>query len=284
MVRETQVRRVLLGLLFANLAVVAAKFGVGLASASLAVLGDAVHSSVDAMNNVLGLTVIGIAARAPDEDHPYGHTKFETLGALAIVVFLSISGFELVKGAVTRLAGGGTPLDITNPQIAVLSATLAVNVVVAWYETRRGRQLGSELLLADAAHTRADVFVTLGVLAGVMLTRGGWALADPIVALVVAVAVAVMAWGIVRRAVPVLVDEHAVPAPAIRGVAEGVSGVASAYAIRSRGSGAHTFAEVTIAVDRGATVESAHRIADAVEHRLRTELELDEIVVHVEPC
>ncbi|HEX9579946.1 MAG TPA: cation diffusion facilitator family transporter [Gemmatimonadales bacterium] len=282
--RTVQVRQVLLGLLVANLAVVGAKFVIGFASYSLAVVGDAVHSSVDAMNNLLGLAVITIAARAPDEDHPYGHTKFETLGALAIVVFLSISGFELVKGALTRLLGGAAPIEITNVQIGILGATLAVNVVVAWYEARRGAELGSALLLADAAHTRADVFVTVGVLSSVLLSRAGWGLADPIVALVVAGAVAVLAWSIVRRAVPVLVDEHAVPAPAIRSVAERVTGVASAYAIRSRGSGVHTFAEVTIAVDRRATVESAHRIADDVELRLRAELSLDEIVVHIEPC
>src|SRR6266498_2555264 len=85
----TRVRRVLIGLLVANVAVVAAKLGVGLVSGSLAVLGDALHSSVDSIYNVLGLVVIRVAAQAPDEDHPYGHGKFETLGALAVVVFLS---------------------------------------------------------------------------------------------------------------------------------------------------------------------------------------------------
>ena len=91
------VRRVLIGLLGANLVVVAAKLYIGVVSGSLAVLGDALHSSVDSLYNVLGLIVIRVAARAPDEDHPYGHGKFETLGALAIVVFLSITCFELVR-------------------------------------------------------------------------------------------------------------------------------------------------------------------------------------------
>src|SRR5439155_9016607 len=89
------VRRVVLGLLVANLAVVGAKLAVGLASGSLAVLGSAVDSAVDALNNVLALIVVRVAAKAPDEDHPYGHGKFETLGALAIVGFLSVTCFEL---------------------------------------------------------------------------------------------------------------------------------------------------------------------------------------------
>src|SRR2546425_12500249 len=89
------VRRVLLGLLAANLVVVGAKLAVGIASTSLAVFGSALDSSVDALNNVLALIVVRVAAKAPDEEHPYGHGKFETLGALAIVGFLSVTCFEL---------------------------------------------------------------------------------------------------------------------------------------------------------------------------------------------
>lgn len=282
--RQRRVRRVLWGILLANLAVVAAKLTVGLVSDSLAVVGDGVHSAVDAMNNVLALAVITIATKAPDEDHPYGHGKFETLGALAIVVFLSISGFELIKGALQRLLAGVAPLDITNPQLAVLGGTLVINAAVAAYEARRGRELDSDILLADATHTRADVFITIGVLVGVIGARAGYWWADPAVALVVAGVIAALAWGIVRRSVPVLVDEHVVPARRIRDAAETVSGVARAYHIRSRSSPEQNFAELTIAVDGTASVQDAHAIADAVEQRLRMDLALTHIVVHVEPC
>ncbi len=282
--RTIEIQRVLLGLLVANLAVVAAKFLIGLASGSLAVLSDAVHSSADAMNNVLGLAVIWVATRAPDEEHPYGHTKFETLGALAIVAFLSISGFELVKGAVGRLRGGAQPLEISPVQLAILVGTLGINSAVAWYETKRGKELDSDLLLADAAHTRADVFVTMGVLSGVILARAGFPEADALVALAVAGVILWLTSRIVVRSVPVLVDQHVLPAGVIKKVAESVEGVHRAYDIRSRGSPGRSFAELTIAVDGGATVRLAHEIADRVEHRLRSELELTEIVVHVEPC
>ncbi|MSR06679.1 MAG: cation transporter [Gemmatimonadetes bacterium] len=282
--RPTQIKRVLLGLLAANLAVVAAKFVIGAASGSLAVLSDGVHSSIDSINNVLGLAVIWVAARGPDEDHPYGHNKFETLGALGIVGFLSISGFEVIKGAVARLIHGAEPLAITNTQVAVLVGTLFINSGVAVYENRRGHELGSEILLADAAHTRADVFITLGVLSGVMLSRAGFGFADPLVALGIAGVIVWIAYGIVRRSVPVLVDEHAVPAGVIRQAAEAVAGVHSAYQIRSRGARHQRFAEVTISVDRTATVDAAHQIADAVEARLRVELELHEVLIHIEPC
>ena len=282
--RSTKIRRVLIGLLIANLAVVGAKFVIGLSSGSLAVLGDAVHSSVDAMNNVLALAVIGVAARAPDEDHPYGHQKFETLGALAIVGFLSVSAFELVKGAVHRLAVGAPALNVTSTQLVILIGTLAVNAVVAAYESHRGHQLNSEILLADAAHTKADVFITIGVLTGVIVARAGITWADPVVALLVAGVIVVLAYGIVARSIPVLVDQHVLPSDTIQSYAQAVAGVRSAYDIRSRGSRDRTFAELTIAVDRGATVEDAHQIADLVESRLRSHLHLHEIIIHIEPC
>jgi cation diffusion facilitator family transporter len=282
--RTAQIKRVLLGLLLANLAVVVAKFGIWLSSGSLAVLGDGVHSAVDAMNNVLALAVMVIASKQPDEDHPYGHSKFETLGALAIVVFLAVSGFELVKGSVKRLVLGAEPLEIGGLELAILIGTLAVNVVVALYESRRGRDLNSDLLLADASHTKADVGITLAVITGVLLSRAGLGFADPIVALVVAGAIATVAYRITRRAVPVLVDEHAAPTRAIRTAVEGVEGVKRAYHIRSRGSPEQRFTELTIAVDGRATVSAAHVIADAVEGRLRDELSFTHIVVHVEPC
>src|SRR5881396_861815 len=162
--RSRAVRRVLGGLLIANIAVVIAKTSIGMLAGSLAVLGDAVHSSVDAVYNVLGLVVVRVAAREPDEDHPYGHGKFETLGALGIVVFLSVTCFELVRNAIGHLLSGGHVIQVSDLGLTLLVATLLTNIFVAWYENARGHELSSELLIADAAHTRADVFITIGVL------------------------------------------------------------------------------------------------------------------------
>jgi cation diffusion facilitator family transporter len=284
MATSARVRRVFIGLLFANLAVVAAKLAVGLASGSLAILGSAVDSCVDALNNVLALIVVRVAAKEPDEDHPYGHGKFETLGALAIVGFLSITCFELVRAAVNHLVSGTHRVAISDFQLAVLVLTLGVNVLITWYENRRGTELGSELLVADAAHTRADVFITVGVLIGVLLARQGWWWVDSALAIVVALVIVLVAYRILARTVPVLVDQRALPTTDIQETAQAVAGVKSAYGIRSRGPSDLRYAEVTIAVDRHANVESAHAIADEVEERLKRELQLHEVTVHVEPC
>src|SRR5437667_2734003 len=278
------VRRVFIGLLVANLMVVAAKFFVGLRAGSLAILGTALDSSVDALNNVLALIVVRVAAKAPDEDHPYGHGKFETLGALAIVGFLSVTCFELVRGAVNDLVSGTRRVSVSDMQLAVLVLTLGVNVVIARYEHRRGTELGSELLVADAAHTRADVFITVAMLASLLFARQGLWWIDPALAIVVACVIVLVAYRILVRTIPVLVDQRAIPTRHIQETAQAVPGVKSAYAIRSRGPSDLRYAEVTIAVDRHANVESAHAIADEVEDRLKRDLQLHEVTVHIEPC
>jgi cation diffusion facilitator family transporter len=285
--RAARVRRVLAVILVANLAVLGVRLLIGIVSGSMAILGGALDAAVDTLNNVLALTVVRVASKEPDEDHPYGHGKFETLGALAIVGFLSITCFELVRGSVNQLfAGPPSPLrgPVTDLQLAVLAGTLGVNGLVAWTERRAGTALGSELLLVDAAHTRADVLITVGVLGGVLFARQGVWWVDPAVAIGVAVAIIRIAYRIVVRTVPVLVDQQAVPTSSIQETARAVAGVKSAYGIRSRGPIDLRYAEVTIAVDRNANVEAAHVIADQVEERLKRDLQLHEVTVHIEPC
>lgn len=282
--RTRRVRGVLLAVLLANLAVVAVKFLVGFGIGSLAVVGDAVHSSVDAINNLFGLAVVRFASKGPDAEHPYGHAKFESLGALLIVVFLSLSVFELLRGAWERLREGAPALVIAPVQVALLLFTLLINLWVVWYETRAGRRMKSAILLADAAHTRVDVLITLAVLGGLWLTQLGYAAADPVLAIVVAFLVVRVGWEIVGHSLPTLVDGAAVDEPSIKKIAETVAGVRSAYGIRSRTAAALSFAEVTIAVDGGQNVTDAHEIADAVEDKLRDDLGFNHVQVHVEPC
>lgn len=282
--RGRAVRAVLLRIMVANLLVLALKAAVGLRTGSLAVLGDALHASVDAVNNLFGLAVVRLAAKAPDDDHPYGHAKFETLGALLIVVIMSVSLFQLVEGAVNRLRTGAPPPSVSNLGFALLLVTLAVNLWVVWAETRAARRFESDILHADAAHTRVDVFITIAVIVGLLLARGGLWWADPVLALVVGVLVVRVAYQIVRQSMPTLVDAVAVAPEDLARAARQVAGVQDAYAIRSRQAAAQRFAELTISVDGTATVTEGHAVADAVEAALQERYGLTEVVVHVEPC
>lgn len=282
--RAPAVRATLLAILLANALVVAVKLAIGFRTGTLAVLGAALESGLDMLNNVMGVLLINLAARAPDEDHPYGHDKFETLGAIGIVGFLSISCFELLREGVHTLLSGGAPRAASSLEIGVLAATLLVNVFVVWYERRRGRELQSAFLLADAAHTVSDVYVTGLALASLLFARLGFPALDAVLAIIVALIIAWTGYGILRETVPILVDQRGADPEELRASIATIDGVLDVRAIRSRLTASGTlFAEVTIGVDENMSVAEAHRLADAVEGRVGSRYGVAEVTVHVEP-
>ncbi|HEX2779957.1 MAG TPA: cation diffusion facilitator family transporter, partial [Gemmatimonadaceae bacterium] len=217
-------------------------------------------------------------------DHPYGHDKFETLGAIGIVGFLSISCFELLREGVQTLLRGGAPQRAEPLEIALLAATVLVNLFVVWYERRRGRELQSAFLLADAAHTVSDVYVTGLALASLVLARVGYPALDAPLAIVVALIIAWTGYGILRETVPILVDQRGADPEELRAEITGIEGVRDVRGIRSRLTASGTlFAEVTIGVDEEMSVVDAHRLADAVESRIASRYGVAEVTVHVEP-
>ena len=282
--RSAAVRRTLLVVLALNAVVTIVKVVVGARTGTLTVLGAALESGLDMLNNVVGVMLVAVASRAPDEDHPYGHDKFETLGAVGIVVFLSISCFELMRQGVAALMTNRQPRGVTNADLGVVVATLGVNAFVVWYERRRGRQLGSAFLLADAAHTGSDILVTLLAVASLALARVDRPWIDAVLAITVALIIAWSGFEVLRQSIPVLVDERAIDATRLRTVVLGVADIRDVRNVRSRSTASgQLFAEVTIAVAGTTPVDAAHRLADAVEAAIEREFGTSQVTVHVEP-
>lgn len=282
--RSTAIRRVLLLTLGANVVVVLAKLFAGLQAGALSVVAEAAHSSVDAFNNVFALALSRVAAKAPDAEHPYGHGKFETLGAIGIVGFLSVTVYELATGAIRRLIAGTGQPQVTALVVATMVFSAIVSALVARYEHRRGIELRSDILLADAAHTRSDVYASVAVLGGLGLIALGYPRADALFTLLLAGIIAAAVVRIVRRTVPVLVDQRAVDGDRIAAVARTADGVIDVFDVRSRGRLGDMFAEVTITVDPTLNVEAAHLIADDVERRIASSFGARDVVAHVEPA
>ena len=282
--RAPAIRATLLAILIANGIVVGVKLIIGIRTGTLAVLGAALESGLDMLNNVMGILLVSLAAQAPDDDHPYGHDKFETLGAIGIVGFLSISCFELLQEGVHKLLHHGAPKQATSLEVGVLAATVLVNLFVVWYERRRARALQSAFLMADAAHTVSDVYVTGLAVASLVLTRYGYQRLDAVLAIIVALIIAWTGYRILRETVPILVDQRGVDPEDLRMRIVAVDGVRIVRAVRSRLTASGTlFAEVTIGVDETMSVVEAHRLADAVESRIAAAYGVAEVTVHVEP-
>ncbi len=281
--RNRKVRAVLASILVANWAVALAKLAIGIYSQSAAVTADGLHSFIDGGSNVLGLLAMTVASRPADEDHPYGHGKFEALASLGIGAMIGIAMLELGRMALDSL------LHDQHPQVSPLMAgvmviTLGVNLTVTRVERHYGEKLQSSLLLADARHTLSDVFVTLAVLLSLGLVWLGYPRADGLVALVVMVFVAGVAWGIVRQAVGILSDTARLDPVRVAEALRTVDGVRSCRDVRSRGMEGAVYVDLKIEVDPQLSTAKAHELADEVEARLQAEFrDVVDVVVHVEP-
>ncbi|QPN66087.1 cation diffusion facilitator family transporter [Synechococcus sp. CBW1006] len=279
-----QVQRVLLIALAVNVVMSLLKLAVGLFTGSLAVLADAMHSATDGLSSLLGLFTNDLSDPRPDRDHPYGHHKYEAVGALAIAAFILFAAFEILQTAVQRISVGLTPLRVDAPELLLLLLALGFNILLSGYEHGEGRRLGSRLLIADALHTRSDIWTTLVVLVGLcgaVFLRQSWldvALAIPLCVLLVKVC-----WSVITTNLPWLVDQIAIAPEAIHAVAMAVPGVLNCHDIASRGVlGQQVFIDMHLVVSAN-DLPTAHRITELVEEHLEERFGPVRCTIHLEP-
>lgn len=263
-----------------NVAVLGMKLVVASATGSLAVLGDALHSLADVANNAIAWAVMRISVRPSDRGHPYGHRKFETLAVFVLASMLTVLAFELAMHALLRdtkpVRTGGWPF-------ALMLLTLAVNVLLSWWERRWAKRLDSEILRADAYHTLGDVLTTMVVIAGWQLAAAGYPWLDSACAILVSGLILYLAFTLFKSAVPVLVDGVAIDADSLRIAIIAVDGVKAVRRLRSRWIGSLASVDTSIVVDAALSTEDSHRIADDVETMLEEQFNVTDTHVHVEP-
>jgi cation diffusion facilitator family transporter len=279
------IRRVLWITMGLNLLATAAKLSVGYWTGSLSLVADGFDSVFDSAFNVIGLVGIYLAAQPADEDHPYGHRKAETMTALIIASLLFLTTWELIQSAVERLRNPALiQAEVNAWSFGALLVSIVVHLIVVWYELREGRRLHSDVLVADALHTRADIFVSLSVIGGLIAVRLGCPVADPILALVIALVIAKIGTDIIRESSPTLMDRVAMPADQVEQIALTVPGVLSCHRVRSRGHEQAVYADLHIQVDPAMSTEQAHAIAHEVQRRLRKRRpDIRDVTIHVEP-
>lgn len=282
--RIADIRRMLWIILFLNVAVAAAKLAWGTVIGSTAMQADGFHSFFDGASNVVGLVGMGFAGRPADEDHPYGHGKYETYSSAIIGAMLLFAAYRIGSAAFTALTTNAPPPNVDWMSFAVMILTLVVNLGVTFWERRVGHRLGSSILVADASHTGSDALVSIGVIASLVLVQLGFPKADPIVALLVTVAIVYTAWGVFRQASATLSDSRRIAAEDICAVAVAVPGVLGCHHIRTRGSEAEVYVDLHIQVDPQFTVAQGHEIAEAVERTLAEQYaQVVDVIAHLEP-
>jgi cation diffusion facilitator family transporter len=281
--RYREVTLVLKRVLWVNLAVAFAKIVLGYATGAVSILSDGFHSLTDSASNVVALVGVSVAQRPPDRNHPYGHRKYETMASLGILVFLIVVMVEVLRAAINRLLTGGTP-RVFPEGIGLMAVTLVINVFVVSYEQRAGRRLRSEVLMADAKHTRSDVLTSgavLGALIGVWL---GYPIIDPLVALLVAGFIGHAGWSIAQEASRILSDQIVIAEDQVRAVVQSVPDVIGCEKIRTRGSADHAFLDLHLWLDGGTSLDAAHTTSHVVKDRLMQRFpQLVDVVIHIEP-
>jgi len=278
-----KINHVLILTLLLNSLVAAAKILYGYFANSISITSDGFHSLFDGISNILGLIGIWIASHPPDEKHPYGHRKFETLFTIAISFMIFITCFQILKKIYFSFREPSITL-VSTSSFMVMLATIAVNIFVAKYEMKKGRELKSDFLIADSMHTKSDILASSAVIMSLMFIKLGYQLSDSIVGLLIAFFIAKMGYEILKKATETLVDTVCINTYVIESLVKGINGVKGCENIRTRGSENSIYLDMRVSVEPDMSTEKAHDIADNIEDMIKKEFPtVIDVVVHIEP-
>ncbi len=273
-----------------SLLLVSMKVFLAIATGSLGILSEALHSSLDLVSTVITYLSVRIADKPADADHPFGHAKVENFSSLVVTGLLVVASLYIIWEAFQRMLFREVHIEPSLLALVILGLTIVVDVVRSRALTRVAHKYRSEALEADALHFSTDVWSTLVVMLGIAVVWAGnqfgleWLrFADPVAALMVSGLIIWVGGQLGRRSLDALLD--AAPSglqQRIAGAVNELDGVLATERIRVRRAGNHHFVDITISVPRTHTFEQVHAVSDAVEKRIQQMVPAD-VMVHMEP-
>lgn len=282
--RFNSIKKVLIWVLVLNWLVALAKILYGLSSHCSSILADGLHSLSDGASNIVGLVGITIASQPKDQDHPYGHKKYETFFSLGIAALLILVCFNLFKEGISRL-NHPIPPQIDYKSFIIMFVTLAVNIMVMNYEFKKGKSLKSDILVSDSLHTKADVLTSFSVIIALVFIKLGFAVMDPVITLVIAVFIGKTIIDIIKESSKVLCDSAVIlDTKEISGIVLSVKGVKSCHKIRTRGREDDVYVDLHVLVSPHMHIDQAHKISLEIEESIKKNINgVSDVVVHIEP-
>src|SRR4030042_2327182 len=281
--RFQQIRRILIYILILNWGVAAAKLIYGWLISSASMKADGFHSFSDGSSHLIAPIGIWVAYRPIDQNHPYGHKKYETLTSAAISALLFFVCFNVIREGIARFINPVIP-EVNLNAFLVMIVTMAVNIFVMVYENKKGKELKSDLLISDALHTRSDILTSASVIITLMAIKLGIPVVDPIASLVIAFFIGYAAVQILRESARVLSDGAAIPIQEIERVVLAIKGVKECHQIRSRGREDDIHIDLHILFDWKMDVHRAHHLSYAIENKIKRDFRgVTDVVVHIEP-
>lgn len=292
MKREDEIARVTLVGSIVNLLLVCLKAVAGLAGHSAAMISDAVHSLSDFVTDIVVLVFVRVSGRPKDEDHDFGHGKYETIATFFIGIALAAAAVGIVVSGAQKLAAWLQGAELQTPGMLALWAALisiVVKELLYQYTRIKGRHLDSPALVANAWHHRSDALSSIGAaigIGGAILLGKRWAVLDPLASIVVGAMMVKVAWDLLGPSFRELTDSS-LPASTEAEMLEiirGVEGVKDPHNLRTRRIGKLIAAEVHIRLDGAQSLSDAHEKASEVERRFKQHFgPQSHIIVHMEP-
>ena len=280
-----KIQYILFVILILNIIVAVSKIVMGNISKSSAMSADGFASLADGLSNVIAIVGVYLASKPEDEDHQYGHGKIEIITGLIIGLFLLYAGFNVVIEAIGKIKN---PVDINISPLSLLVMlfTLVINIIVAYYEYKKGNELNSPILIADSLHTKSDTFVTVGVIIALILIRLGMPyILDPVASFVVSLMIFYTAYNVFKENINILIDVKIVDDKEVKNlVMTEYPCVKEMHKIRSRGTKNNVFMDMHIQVDPKMTVEESHRLMHNIERTIQKNIEENaHVIIHIEP-
>lgn len=271
--------------IISNTSLIVLKVIAGIASGSVSIISEAIHSSIDLAAAVIAFFSVRVSDNPPDTKHPYGHGKIENISGVIEALLISVAAVWIIVEAVKKIIQGQIELEMVATGIAVMAVSAIVNAIVCRKLYKTARETGSIALEADALHLKTDVYTSAGVAAGlalIMLTDIKWL--DPVVAIIVALFIFFESYKLLKRAFLPLLDT-AWNEEDIASLEKRLENLGVNYhALRTRVAGAYIFVDLHIKIPENASVGESHKYCDEIEADLEGAYPNMNVTIHVEPA
>jgi cation diffusion facilitator family transporter len=270
-----------------NTLLILLKLVAGILTGSVSIIAEAIHSGIDLLAALIAFVCLRIAGRPADREHPFGHGKVENVSGSIEAVLIFVAAIFIIYQAINRIIAGAI-VEYLSIGIAVMAISVVVNIIVSRHLLRIARDSDSIALEADARHLTADVYTSLGVLAGLVVVQvTGLNILDPIIAICVSIFILRAAYNLTRRAFPPLIDtrlpedEEALIESIM---SEHMGELVGFHELRTRKAGSERYIELHMMMARDASVERAHSLCDHLEEDIKSRLPNIHVTIHIEPC
>lgn len=270
-----------------NTLLILLKLVAGILTGSVSIIAEAIHSGIDLLAALIAFVSLRIAGRPADREHPFGHGKVENVSGTIEAVLIFVAAILIIYQAINRIIAGAI-VEYLSIGITVMAISVVVNIIVSRHLLRIARDSDSIALEADARHLTADVYTSLGVLAGLVVVQvTGLNILDPIIAICVSIFILRAAYNLTRRAFPPLIDtrlpedEEALIESIM---SEHMGELVGFHELRTRKAGSERYIELHMMMARDASVERAHSLCDHLEEDIKSRLPNIHVTIHIEPC